>query len=53
MLVATGVGSVRAGGIPVKLSGTPGVIRHRAPYLGEHSDTIRADLRAARARREA
>jgi crotonobetainyl-CoA:carnitine CoA-transferase CaiB-like acyl-CoA transferase len=41
MLVETGVGTVRAGGIPVKLSATPGVIRTRAPYLDEHGATIR------------
>ncbi len=30
--------------IPVKLSATPGGIRHRAPLLGEHTDRILHDL---------
>jgi crotonobetainyl-CoA:carnitine CoA-transferase CaiB-like acyl-CoA transferase len=47
MLVETGVGTVRVAGIPVKLSATPGTIRSRAPYLGEHDDEIRADLSLA------
>lgn len=29
---------------PVWLSATPGAIRHRAPLLGEHTDTILAEL---------
>ena len=29
---------------PVRLSKTPGEIRHRAPLLGEHTDTILAEL---------
>jgi len=29
---------------PIKLSDTPGGIRHRAPLLGEHTDAILADL---------
>jgi crotonobetainyl-CoA:carnitine CoA-transferase CaiB-like acyl-CoA transferase len=29
---------------PVKLSGTPGAIAHRAPLLGEHTDAILAEL---------
>jgi len=27
-------------GVPVRMSETPGRIRHRAPLLGEHSDTV-------------
>jgi crotonobetainyl-CoA:carnitine CoA-transferase CaiB-like acyl-CoA transferase len=30
--------------VPVWLSATPGAIRHRAPLLGEHTDTILAEL---------
>jgi len=30
--------------VPLELSATPGVIRHRAPRLGEHSDAILAEL---------
>jgi crotonobetainyl-CoA:carnitine CoA-transferase CaiB-like acyl-CoA transferase len=33
-------GSVRALGIPVKLSDTPGAIRRPAPLLGEHTDEV-------------
>ena len=29
---------------PVRLSKTPGEIRHRAPLLGEHTDAILAEL---------
>ena len=29
---------------PVKLSKTPGEIRHRAPQLGEHTDDILSSL---------
>lgn len=31
---------VRIAGVPIKLTGTPGSIRHRAPMLGEHTDEI-------------
>jgi crotonobetainyl-CoA:carnitine CoA-transferase CaiB-like acyl-CoA transferase len=31
-------------GIPVKLSDTPGQVRHRAPLLGEHSRSILAEV---------
>ena len=30
--------------VPVRLSATPGAVRHRAPMLGEHTDTILAAL---------
>lgn len=29
---------------PIKMSGTPGGIRHRAPLLGEHTEDILGDL---------
>jgi crotonobetainyl-CoA:carnitine CoA-transferase CaiB-like acyl-CoA transferase len=35
---------VTIAGVPVKLSATPGKVRHRAPLLGEHSDAILAEL---------
>ncbi len=31
-------------GVPVKLSATPGGVRHRAPLLGEHSRQVLAEL---------
>ena len=34
MVVQTGAPGIRTGGIPIKLSRTPGVIRHDAPTLG-------------------
>ena len=43
MLVKTedpDLGTIRNIGVPVKLSGTPGSIRRRAPALGEHSAEI-------------
>ena len=36
------LGRLRHIGVPVKLSATPGSIRHRAPALGEHSEEILA-----------
>ena len=30
--------------VPVFLSETPGVIRHRAPQLGEHTEAIMGEL---------
>ena len=33
-------GTIRALGIPVKLSDTPGAIRRPAPLLGQHSEEI-------------
>jgi len=33
-------GVVRALGVPVKLSGTPGGVRRAAPLLGEHTDEV-------------
>ncbi|MGE4335206.1 MAG: CoA transferase, partial [Pigmentiphaga sp.] len=31
---------VKVPGVPVKLSGTPGGVRHRAPLLAEHTDEV-------------
>ena len=31
---------VKVLGVPVKLSGTPGGVRHRAPILGEHTEAV-------------
>lgn len=40
-------------GVPVKLSRTPGEVRHRAPLLGEHTREILGDLGLADARIDA
>ena len=37
------LGVIKHIGVPVKLSGTPGSIRHRAPDLGEHSREVRLE----------
>ncbi len=34
------LGTIKHIGVPVKLSGTPGSIRHRAPDLGEHTREV-------------
>ena len=34
------LGTLRHIGVPVKLSETPGSVRHRAPALGEHSEEV-------------
>lgn len=31
-------------GTPIRLEGTPGGVRHRAPYLGEHTDPVLTEL---------
>jgi crotonobetainyl-CoA:carnitine CoA-transferase CaiB-like acyl-CoA transferase len=36
-------GEIRALGIPVKLSDTPGSIRHAAPLLGQHTAEVLAE----------
>lgn len=33
-------GTVRGLGIPVKMSGTPGSVRHAAPLLGQHTEEV-------------
>lgn len=40
------VGRMKAIGVPVKLSATPGSVRRAAPLLGEHSDEVIAEWRA-------
>jgi crotonobetainyl-CoA:carnitine CoA-transferase CaiB-like acyl-CoA transferase len=37
-------GTVRQFGIPVKLSETPGSVRHAAPHTGEHTDEVLGEL---------
>ena len=36
----TKVGKMKAIGVPVKLSDTPGAVRRAAPLLGEHTDDV-------------
>jgi formyl-CoA transferase len=43
-LVHPGAGPVKALGIPVKLSDTPGAVDRPAPLLGEHTTVILAEL---------
>ncbi len=40
----TSAGTVRLPGLPIKLSGTPGSIRHGAPDVGEHNDYVYGEL---------
>lgn len=44
---------VRVPGVPVKLSGTPGSVRRRAPILAEHTDEVLREFGIARERIEA
>jgi crotonobetainyl-CoA:carnitine CoA-transferase CaiB-like acyl-CoA transferase len=37
-------GAIRALGVPIKLSDTPGVVRTPPPRLGEHTDAVLRDL---------
>jgi crotonobetainyl-CoA:carnitine CoA-transferase CaiB-like acyl-CoA transferase len=39
-----GIGNAPVGATPVKLHGTPGEVRTRAPMLGEHNDEILSEL---------
>ena len=39
-----GIGKAPIAATPVKLHGTPGTVRNRAPLLGEHSDQILAEI---------
>jgi crotonobetainyl-CoA:carnitine CoA-transferase CaiB-like acyl-CoA transferase len=41
-------GKTRTLGIPVKLSDTPGALRHAAPRLGEHTQKVLEELRRRR-----
>jgi formyl-CoA transferase len=43
-LVHPGAGSIKALGIPVKLSDTPGAVERAAPLLGQHTSEILAAL---------
>jgi crotonobetainyl-CoA:carnitine CoA-transferase CaiB-like acyl-CoA transferase len=43
-LVHPGAGGVKALGVPVKLSATPGAVERPAPLVGEHTDPILGDL---------
>ena len=39
-----GMERVPVSGVPVKLSASPGEVRHRAPRAGEHNDECYRDL---------
>ena len=43
-LVHPGAGAIKALGVPVKLSATPGAVDRAAPLLGEHTAQILAEL---------
>ncbi|HWA38640.1 MAG TPA: CoA transferase [Burkholderiales bacterium] len=43
-LVHPGAGDIKALGVPVKLSATPGAVERAAPLLGQHSDEILKEL---------
>jgi crotonobetainyl-CoA:carnitine CoA-transferase CaiB-like acyl-CoA transferase len=47
------IGRMKAIGVPVKLSATPGSVRRAAPLLGEHSDEVIAEWRATAKREDA
>ncbi|MGB2985192.1 MAG: CoA transferase, partial [Phycisphaerae bacterium] len=38
------IGTLRLGGIPIKYSETPGIVRLPPPLLGEHTDEILTDV---------
>ena len=40
-------GPFRTMGVPVKLSATPGAVRRAAPRLGEHTDEVLNERKAA------
>ena len=52
-LVHPGAGAIKNLGVPVKLSDTPGAVDRAAPLLGEHNDTILAELGYGEAERQA
>jgi formyl-CoA transferase len=43
-LVHPGAGAIKALGLPVKLSDTPGAVDRAAPLLGEHTTDILTEL---------
>ena len=52
-LVHPGAGPVKALGVPVKLSETPGAVERPAPLLGEHSAALLAELGYSEAEQQA
>jgi crotonobetainyl-CoA:carnitine CoA-transferase CaiB-like acyl-CoA transferase len=52
-LVHPGAGPIKNLGVPVKLSETPGAVDRPAPLLGEHNETILAELGYGEAERQA
>jgi crotonobetainyl-CoA:carnitine CoA-transferase CaiB-like acyl-CoA transferase len=43
-LVHPGAGDIKALGVPVKLSDTPGAVERAAPLLGQHTSEILREL---------
>jgi crotonobetainyl-CoA:carnitine CoA-transferase CaiB-like acyl-CoA transferase len=43
-LMHPGAGAIKALGVPVKLSDTPGAVERAAPLLGEHTAEILKEL---------
>jgi crotonobetainyl-CoA:carnitine CoA-transferase CaiB-like acyl-CoA transferase len=51
-LIHPGAGAIKALGVPVKLSDTPGAVDRPAPLVGEHTDEILAELGYPEAERQ-
>ena len=52
-LIHPGAGAIKALGIPVKLSDTPGAVDRPSPLVGEHTDELLAELGYIEAERRA
>jgi crotonobetainyl-CoA:carnitine CoA-transferase CaiB-like acyl-CoA transferase len=52
-LVHPGAGPVKALGVPIKLSDTPGAVERAAPLLGEHTAALLTELGYSEAEQQA
>jgi crotonobetainyl-CoA:carnitine CoA-transferase CaiB-like acyl-CoA transferase len=52
-LVHPGAGGIKALGVPVKLSETPGAVDRAAPLVGQHTADILAELGYTESQRKA